>query len=114
LAERDGKILAFLWNVTTPATSFELYGGVTEEGQRLHANYILKWQVIQELKRLGVKSYDMNGLLNDGVSNFKLGFSGSQETYLVPTFDRPLSPLYTVWESLLPAGKKFVRAIKKR
>jgi len=113
LAENNGEILAFLWNIVTPQISFELYGGVNDEGQKLRANYVLKWHVIQACKNLHVKYYDMNGLLNDGVSNFKLGFSGGYETYLEPTLDRPLSTLYKVWENLLPAGKKVVRAIKK-
>ncbi|MCL1929572.1 aminoacyltransferase [Candidatus Saccharibacteria bacterium] len=113
VAEKDKKILSFLWIVATPEISFELYGGVTDEGQRLRANYALKWRMIQECKQFHVKYYDMNGLLNDGVSNFKLGFSGNKETVLIPTFDKPLSPLYAVWESLLPAGKKIVRLIKK-
>lgn len=113
VAERGKEILSFLWNVTTPEISFELYGGVTDAGQRLRANYILKWQVIQECKNIHVKYYDMNGLLNDGVSSFKLGFSGDHETYLIPTLDKPLSLLYVIWEGLLPTGKKIIRKIRK-
>jgi lipid II:glycine glycyltransferase (peptidoglycan interpeptide bridge formation enzyme) len=112
VAEGGGEVLSFLWNIVTPEVSFELYGGVTDEGQRLRANYTLKWRVIQQCQKFHVKYYDMNGLINDGVSNFKLGFSGNTETDLIPTLDKPLSPLYTIWEGLLPTGKKIFKLFK--
>jgi hypothetical protein len=113
VAEQGGEVLSFLWNVTTPEVSFELYGGVTDEGQRLRVNYALKWQVIRECQKNGVRRYDMNGLLNDGVSGFKLGFTGGVETELVPTMDAPLSIWYGVWEGLVPIGKRVARLIKR-
>lgn len=107
-----GKLVAFLWLAVSESTAFELYGGVTDEGQAVRANYILKWQAIKAMKDRGVTRYDMNGLLNDGVSNFKQGFASS-ETQLAGTYDYPLSPVYTVWNQLLPAGKKAVRLLKR-
>lgn len=112
LAEKDGKQLSFLWNLRTPAVEFELYGGVNEEGQRLRSNYVLKWQAILDAKDSGIGKYDMNGLLNDGISGFKRGFS-DKEINLVGAWDFPLSPLYGVWEFGLPLAKGLVQSANR-
>lgn len=109
----DGAPVAFLWLAISQTTAFELYGGMNDDGQRLRANYALKWQTIQLMKKWGIERYDFNGLLNDGVSTFKQGFA-SHEDMLAGTYDRPLSPLYVVWSKGLPLAKKLLRTIKKR
>jgi peptidoglycan pentaglycine glycine transferase (the first glycine) len=111
MAKYKGETVAFLWPVVTPEVAFELYGGMNEIGQQLRANYHLKWSVIREMKALGVKRYDVNGLLNDGVSAFKQGFI-PEETLMSGTYDRPLSPLYVVWSMLLPAAKRILRIFR--
>ena len=60
----------------------------------------------------GISRYDMNGLLNDGVSTFKQGFA-SHEDMLVGTYDYPLSSLYTLWARGLPLAKKIIRRAKR-
>lgn len=107
------KPVAFLWLAISQRTAFELYGGMNDEGQRLRANYVLKWQAIQTMKKWGIDLYDFNGLLNDGVSTFKQGFA-DHETLLVGTFDKPLSPLYGIWTHALPTAKKIVQKVKNR
>ena len=109
----ENKLVSFVWNVISTATAFELYGGMSEQGQGLRANYALKWHAITKCKAWGIGRYDMNGLLNDGVSTFKEGFS-DHEDMLAGTYDYPLSPLYAAWAKGLPAGKKIIRAIKNR
>lgn len=109
----DGKPVAFLWSGMSEQTVFELYGGMNDEGQRLRANYALKWWTIQLTKKWGIDRYDFNGLLNDGVSTFKQGFA-DHEDMLAGTYDKPLSPLYTVWTKALPLGKKILRKFKNR
>lgn len=111
MAYQKGKPLAFVWLAASQTTSFELYGGMTEEGQRMRANYTLKWYAIQAMKHRGIKRYDMNGLLNDGISVFKKSFA-SHETMLVGTYDYPLSPFYAIWNTFLPGAKKLVRLIQ--
>lgn len=108
-----GKPIAFLWLAISGSVAFELYGGVTDRGQELRANYALKWQTIVTMKEWGIDEYDMNGLLNDGVSTFKQGFA-SHEDQLVGTYDRALSPFYEVWNKGLPYAKKVIRKLKKR
>lgn len=112
-AFENGKPVAFLWLAISRQTAFELYGGMNDEGQRLRANYALKWRAIQTMKKWGIERYDFNGLLNDGVSTFKRGFA-SHEDMLVGTYDKPLSPLYSVWTHALPTAKKVIQKIKNR
>ena len=111
-AFHDGEPVAFLWLAISAGTAFELYGGMNDAGQGLRANYALKWHVISKMREWGIERYDMNGLLNDGVSTFKQSFA-DHEDMLVGTYDRPLSPLYTIWTKALPFGKKLVRAVKR-
>lgn len=104
-------IAAFVWLAVSGSTAFELYGGMNDRGQELRANYALKWHAIATCKRWGIARYDLNGLLNDGVSTFKMGFASHEDT-LAGTFDYPLSPLYTVWTVLLPKVKSVMRRLK--
>lgn len=112
MATNEERVVAFLWLAVSSETAFELYGGMSDEGQELRANYTLKWEAIKRTKAWGVRRYDLNGLLNEGVSKFKEGFA-SHETQLAGSFDRPLSPLYPLWTKGLPAAKKIVRTIKR-
>lgn len=107
----QGRLVSFVWNAISSYTAFELYGGMNDEGQELRANYTLKWHTITKCKEWGLKRYDMNGLLNDGVSNFKIGFA-NHEDMLAGTYDYPLSKLYMVWSRGLPTGKKIIRKLR--
>lgn len=107
----EGELVSFVWLVISSEMAFELYGGMNQKGQELRANYALKWYAIRKCKEWEIARYDMNGLLNDGVSTFKEGFS-DHETLLAGTYDFPLSPLYVVWAKFLPLGKKIVRSVK--
>lgn len=107
-----GEPIAMTWLAVTPAVAFELYGGINEEGTALRANFALKWHCIATMKAEGVREYDFNGLLNDGISTFKRNFA-SHENQLVGTWDYPLSPLYYLWSIALPLAKWAVRAGSK-
>ena len=111
LAKYQGRVVAFLWPIVTPEIAFELYGGMNDGGQVLRANYHLKWTVIQQMKQQGVKRYDVNGLLNDGVTAFKKGFI-PDETQMCGTYDYPMSPLYSLWSTVLPAAKKLLQKVR--
>lgn len=111
-AYEAGQPIAFLWLAISGDIAFELYGGMNDRGQQLRANYALKWHVITTMKKWGISEYDMNGLLNDGVSTFKQGFA-DHEDMLVGTYDKPLSPLYWAWTYGLPWAKKVMRLIKR-
>lgn len=109
---KNQEMVAFLWLAKSEKTSFELYGGVNDLGQKVRANYALKWLTILQMKNTGVERYDFNGLLNDGISKFKAGFS-NHENQLLGTFDKPLSGWYFLWSKGLPTFKKIVRKFKK-
>lgn len=113
MAYVQGEPVAFLWLAISQETAFELYGGMNDKGQELRANYALKWYAIQTMQKWGIARYDFNGLLNDKVSTFKRGFA-SHEDMLAGTYDKPLSPLYSVWTKALPAAKKVIRKLKNR
>ncbi len=105
----DGEaVVAFLWLATSAGTAFELYGGMNDTGQSLRANFTLKWTAIAAMKERGIRRYDFNGLLNDGVSQFKFGFA-DHENMLAGTWDKPLSPLYPVYAKVLPLARKTVQ-----
>lgn len=107
----DGKPIAFLWIVISADTAFELYGGMNGYGQELRANYALKWHVIRKCKEWELSRYDFGGLIEGGVSTFKMGWT-DQETNLAGTFDKPLSSYYGLWSKGLPTAKKVIRKIR--
>ncbi|THJ67885.1 peptidoglycan bridge formation glycyltransferase FemA/FemB family protein [Arthrobacter echini] len=112
-AFRGHDVVAFLWLSTSRVTSFELYGGMTEEGERLRANYALKWFAIREMKARGVARYDFNGLLNDGVSRFKMGWA-EHENQLAGTWDLPLSRYYPLFDRLLPLARRGMQQARRQ
>ncbi len=107
-----GEPIAFLWLAISQDVAFELYGGTDEHGQELRANYALKWHAIQKCKEWGLTRYDFGGLIEGGVSTFKLGWT-ADKTHLAGTFDKPLSPAYILWSRGLPAAKSIIRKVKK-
>lgn len=111
-AYKEGSPIAFLWLAISQKTAFELYGGMNDDGQRLRANYALKWHAMCKTKQWGIERYDMNGLVSDGVSNFKRGFS-DHEDELVGTLVKSLSPLYLLWTAVFPFGKKLFKLFKR-
>lgn len=108
----DDAPVAFLFMAKSARTAFELYGGMNETGQRLRANYALKWHVICEMRRLGIERYDFGGLINDGVTTFKKGWA-SHENLLAGTWDRP-GRGYRIWTEGLPLAKRVVRGLRRR
>ena len=108
----DDQPIAFLWIAISADTAFELYGGMNDLGQQLRANYALKWHAIRKCKDWGLSRYDFGGLLDGGVTTFKMGWTEA-ETNLAGTFDRPLSVNYATWHRGLPMAKKTSRRVKK-
>jgi peptidoglycan pentaglycine glycine transferase (the first glycine) len=116
LAAWEGdEVVAFVWLVVSGSTAFELYGGVNPRGMKLRLNYGLKFHAMTQVKAQGVQRYDFNGLLNDGISDFKRQFA-KHEDRLIGTWDKPLSPLYPAFAKALPMVrrglKKGVPAVK--
>lgn len=110
-AYKDDQPIAFLWLAISAETAFELYGGMSAEGQELRVNYALKWYAIRKTKEWGIHTYDFGGMIGGGVSNFKLGWSNA-ETELAGTFDKPLSSFYPLWQKGIPVAKKVIRKVQ--
>ena len=109
----DDTPVAFLWLAVSADTAYELYGGMNDDGQRLRANYALKWHAIRKMKEWGLSEYDFGGLVAGGVSVFKQGWT-DEPTVFAGTYDYPLSPLYTPWSQLLPGAKKLSQKLRRR
>lgn len=109
VAAFDGEtVLAFVWLARSGHTAFELYGGVNAEGQKQRVNYGVKWAAFMLMKADGCQRYDFNGLLNDGISDFKKQFA-NHENMLAGTWNLPLSPLYPVFAKALPLARRSMR-----
>ena len=93
-------------------TAYELYGGMNDDGQRLRANYALKWHVIRKVREWRLSEYDFGGLVVGGVSVFKQGWS-SEETSFAGTYEKPLSPAYVLWSKGLPKAKAILQRLKR-
>lgn len=105
LAYWHGEPVAFLWLASTPSTAVELYGGANEVGLKNRVNYGLKWEAMLDQKALGVRNYDLNGLLGEGISQFKTGFA-SHVNQLHGGVEVPLNWLHPVWVRLLPTARE--------
>lgn len=109
VAFRQGVPLSFLWMVCAGRQAVEFYGGVADAGQEWKSNYLLKWRAIQEMKVAGYEVYDLNGRVNEGISQFKQGF-GPAETTWVGAFDAVYHPLlYAGWSRGLPLARRLLR-----
>jgi len=107
----EGEVASFVWLARSGTTYFELYASANDAGRKLRANAPVKWHAILAAKAAGAPRYDMNGLLNDGISEFKRSFS-KQETELQPSIDVAFSPLHAVWNKALPTAKKIIRKVR--
>ena len=80
-----------------------------DAGQEWKINYLRKWRAMQEMKVAGDEFYDLNGRVNEGISQFKQGF-GPAETTWVGAFDAVYHPLlYAGWSRGLPLARRLLR-----
>lgn len=112
-ARHEGELIGFLWFAASNAVAFELYGGSNNVARKLRTNYALKWHAMKTMKQRGIALYDVNGLLNDSISEFKRGFA-RHENLLIGSWDYPLSRLYPIWARLLPAARNLRRRLVAR
>ncbi|NUP75467.1 MAG: peptidoglycan bridge formation glycyltransferase FemA/FemB family protein [Sinomonas sp.] len=107
-----GAVVAFVWIAKSAGTAFELYGGVNAAGQKARANYGVKWAAFTSMRADGCTRYDLNGLLNDGISDFKKQFA-QHEDLLTGTWELPLSPLYPVYATGMPLARRALQRGRK-
>lgn len=109
IALREQEMLSFLWVVGAGRHAVEFYGGVSDAGQEWKSNYLLKWHAIQQMKAAGYAVYDLNGRVNEGISQFKQGF-GPAETSWIGPYDEVFHPMfYSAWTHGLPLARRLSR-----
>jgi lipid II:glycine glycyltransferase (peptidoglycan interpeptide bridge formation enzyme) len=81
-AVKGDERLATIFHFTCGDRVVEAYGGMTDAGAELRANYLLKWAAIRDFAREGFKVYDMWGLATGGIRQFKEGFGGDEIAYV--------------------------------
>ena len=72
----------------------------------------MKWFAVRLAQDAGLLRYDVNGLLNDGISAFKRSFA-KHEDQLLGTVDVPFSPLYGLWVRAVPWAKAVIRRTRR-
>ncbi len=80
--DAEGTPQAALFLVRNGHRVVEPYGGMTEAGAELRANYLLKWEAIRRSRAAGAATYDLWGLANPGIAHFKAGFGGREIAYV--------------------------------
>ncbi len=102
-ATKGGERMATLFHFLCGERAVEAYGGMTDAGADLRANYLLKWTAISDLAREGFRVYDMWGLATGGIRQFKEGFGGTEIEY-VGARDLPLAgPMDAALRVAIPA-----------
>jgi len=92
----------------------DLYGGTTDAGRRLRANYLIKWDAIRAAKAAGYRLYDLWGLPSERVAGFKSGWGGRVVQY-VGTWDLVVDPMgHRLFETLVAARRQWLRLRGRR
>jgi lipid II:glycine glycyltransferase (peptidoglycan interpeptide bridge formation enzyme) len=112
--DEDGNPCSFAWSIRSDTTGFMLYGGRNQVGQKLRANPAIYWAAINDALDQGCSRYDLNGLLGEGITEFKKSFA-KHEDFLIGTLAAPINPpLYAAWARALPNAKRYLRAFRER
>jgi peptidoglycan pentaglycine glycine transferase (the first glycine) len=102
-AVHQGERVATIFHLLCGERAVEVYGGMTDAGAELRANYLLKWTAISDLAHEGFRVYDMWGLATGGIRQFKEGFGGTEIEY-VGARDLPLNgPIDAIVRTAIPA-----------
>ncbi|HUF06007.1 MAG TPA: peptidoglycan bridge formation glycyltransferase FemA/FemB family protein [Candidatus Binatia bacterium] len=109
-AVKDGERVATLFHFTCGERAVESYGGMTDAGAELRANYLLKWEAISEFSREGFGVYDMWGLATGGIRQFKEGFGGEEVEYVGARDLALRAPLDAAMRVAIPAYGLLQRA----
>ena len=88
----EGTPQAALFLVRNGRRVVEPYGGMTNAGAALRANYLLKWEAIRRSRAAGATTYDLWGIANPGIAQFKVGFGG-REVRFIGAWDLVMSGL---------------------
>jgi peptidoglycan pentaglycine glycine transferase (the first glycine) len=102
-ALHEGERVATLFHFTCGERAVESYGGMTDAGAELRANYLLKWAAMADFAREDFAVYDMWGLATGGIRKFKEGFGGREIEYVGARDLALRAPIDAVLRVALPA-----------
>ena len=111
--DASGATLAVLLLVRCGRRVTEPYGGMTEAGADVRANYLLKWEAIRRSREAGAEEYDLWGLPTPGIAHFKEGFGGREVTY-VGAWDLALDGLGAIAIRTAEAARRRYVRIRNR
>ncbi len=83
VARSADKIHGILWQVWDSERSYALCLGQNPDSENYKAMSLLLWHAIKESKRLGHKTFDLEGSMDEGVERFYSNFGGRRALYLV-------------------------------
>jgi len=97
------KIVSAAIFVFWQGKAFYHHSGSLSEFSKFPVSYLLQWEAIKEAKNRGCKSYNFWGIVDgnfknhpwQGLSQFKMGFSGYRKEY-IKTQDLPLKKWYWI------------------
>lgn len=81
LAGQSGRLHAGMVATALGETGIYLLGATGQEGLKSKASYLLQWRMIEYLRTMGCRSYDLGGInprRNPGVYHFKSGIGGAE------------------------------------
>ncbi|HEX5240558.1 MAG TPA: peptidoglycan bridge formation glycyltransferase FemA/FemB family protein [Candidatus Limnocylindrales bacterium] len=108
----EGEDLATLFLLRAGDRVIEPFGGMTEQGAGLRANYLLKWEAIRSSNEAGASVYDLWGLPNKGIAYFKEGFGGREVRY-IGAWDLVLDPAgWLLYGPVRQAGRRLRRRLR--
>lgn len=77
--DRGGRVIAARGAGWLGSHGQDLFAATPQEGRRCYASYVTLWCLLEELRAIGVKTYNLGGIdpdNNPGVYNFKRGVGG--------------------------------------
>lgn len=107
-AYHDGDLIGGLFGAYFNNRGYYLHGANDYEKRNLMGSYLLQWALINELKDLGAKEYDLWGVIREerftskkaykeddwyGITRFKEKFGGEKRSY-PGAFDYPFQPYF--------------------
>lgn len=118
IAEYQGQVLAAMLLTLFGETATYLHGGSSLKLKDTMAPYLLHWEAIKIVKRLGYKYYDFGGVAPAGqerhawvgITRFKKGFGGFEVVY-PGSFDLIFSP---IWYNAYKNARKLTQVLRNK
>lgn len=83
VARSNDAIDAIVWQVWDETTSYYFMGGQNPAATNYKAMSVLLWHAMKEAKKLGCKTFDLEGSVDPGVERFFRGFGGERALYMI-------------------------------